>query len=26
MAPPVMQQVISSMKIIMGEDGTNEGM
>lgn len=25
MAPPVMQQVISSMKIIMGEDGTGEG-
>ena len=25
MAPSVMQQVISSMKIIMGEDGTNEG-
>jgi len=25
MAPPVMQQIISSMKIIMGEDGTDEG-
>lgn len=25
MAPPVIQQVISSMKIIMGEDGTDEG-
>jgi len=25
MPPPVMQQVISSMKIIMGEDGTDEG-
>jgi serine palmitoyltransferase len=25
MSPPVMQQIISSMKIIMGEDGTDEG-
>jgi hypothetical protein len=25
MPPPVAQQVISSMKIIMGLDGTNEG-
>lgn len=25
MAPPVCQQVITSMKIILGEDGTNEG-
>lgn len=25
MSPPVMQQVITSMKIIMGEDGTDEG-
>merc|ERR1712002_198934 len=25
MSPPVMQQVVSSMKIIMGEDGTDEG-
>ncbi|XP_052106800.1 serine palmitoyltransferase 2-like [Mytilus californianus] len=25
MAPPVTQQIISSMSIIMGEDGTNEG-
>ncbi|XP_065661031.1 serine palmitoyltransferase 2 isoform X2 [Hydra vulgaris] len=25
MSPPVMQQIISSMKIIMGEDGTGEG-
>ena len=23
--PPVVQQVISSMRIIMGKDGTNEG-
>ena len=26
MSPPVTQQIISSMKIIMGEDGTDEGM
>jgi 7-keto-8-aminopelargonate synthetase-like enzyme len=25
MPPPVLQQVISSMRMIMGEDGTNEG-
>jgi len=25
MSPPVAQQIISSMKIIMGEDGTDEG-
>ena len=25
MAPPVAMQVISSMKMIMGEDGTDEG-
>ena len=25
MSPPVAMQVISSMKIIMGEDGTDEG-
>lgn len=25
MSPPVTQQIISSMKIIMGEDGTDEG-
>lgn len=25
MAPPVTQQIISSMSIIMGADGTNEG-
>jgi serine palmitoyltransferase len=25
-SPPIAQQVITSMKIIMGEDGTNEGM
>ena len=25
MSPPVAQQVISSMSIIMGEDGSNEG-
>jgi len=25
MSPPVVQQIISSMKIIMGEDGTDEG-
>ena len=25
MSPPVMQQIVSSMKIIMGEDGTDEG-
>lgn len=26
MSPPVMQQIISSMQIIMGEDGTGEGL
>jgi hypothetical protein len=25
MSPPVAQQIISSMRIIMGEDGTDEG-
>lgn len=25
MPPPVAQQIITSMKIIMGEDGTNDG-
>ena len=25
MSPPVAQQIISSMRIIMGEDGTGEG-
>ncbi|PSN48068.1 Serine palmitoyltransferase 2 [Blattella germanica] len=25
MSPPIAQQIITSMKIIMGEDGTNEG-
>ena len=25
MSPPVAQQIISSMRIIMGEDGSNEG-
>ena len=26
MSPPVAQQIITSMKIIMGEDGTDEGV
>jgi len=26
MSPPVAQQIISAMRIIMGEDGTNEGI
>lgn len=26
MSPPVAQQILSSMKIIMGQDGTNEGI
>ena len=26
MSPPVAQQIISSMRIIMGEDGTDEGL
>ena len=26
MSPPVAQQIITSMKIIMGEDGTDEGL
>nr|AOO86839.1 serine palmitoyltransferase [Laodelphax striatellus] len=26
MSPPVAQQIVSSMKVIMGQDGTNEGM
>jgi len=25
MSPPITQMVISAMKIVMGEDGTNEG-
>lgn len=25
MPPPVIQQIITSMKIIMGKDGTNDG-
>lgn len=26
MPPPVVQQVISALKVIMGEDGTNRGI
>jgi len=26
MSPPIAQQIISSMRIIMGEDGTDEGL
>jgi len=26
MSPPVAQMVLSAMKIVMGEDGTNEGI